>query len=169
MSRPRLSSNLKLSNLQATFTAGLEESFTQLVSGQELDVVVFRSTYSAIVDQVPLHIKELEYLVEKNKVSEEEMGEELEDPCKESCFVCDALFEKNQGVAVKIPFCDHRAHIECIRKDSTTVCKFCGNGIRSSLYSTVKSALLKEKALKDAIFLDKSDSSRNFELGPVNL
>lgn len=76
------------------------------------------------------------------------MGEELEDPCLEACFVCDALFEKNQGVAVKVPFCGHRAHIECLRRDLTSYCTVCGNGIRSSLFSHLRSKKQSAEAKK---------------------
>jgi hypothetical protein len=130
--------------------ATLEDCFELLQKDVDFDMIGYRQKYASVIDKPPLLSKELHSLLESHKVPNDEMGKEMDNPCMEACFVCDALFEKNQGEAVKIPFCGHRAHIECLRRESTPICQFCGNGIRSSLYSSIKSTQLMEKTLNEA-------------------
>ena len=103
--------------------------------------------YSHIIDEESLVLKELEFLIEFFKVPMEELGVELEDPVLESCFCCDQIFEATDINVVTVPLCLHRAHLECLRKVSKTYCTFCGNGIRSSLFSFLRSKKLSKLAL----------------------
>lgn len=133
------------------FQESLDEAFQKVQTDSHFDVAKFKKSFAGMFDDKELSLKEMEHLVDFHKVPIEEMGEEMDDPCMEACFICDALFEKNQGVAIKIPFCGHRAHIECIRRVQTGYCTICGNGIRSSLYSLIKSKKQTEEAKNQAL------------------
>lgn len=132
------------------FLGSLEATLTKVHSNPDFDLVTYKKEFPNLIDSKALTLKELEFMVDSLKVPTEEMGEEMEDPLLEACFVCGALFEKNQGVAVKVPFCGHRAHIECIRRDLTNFCSVCGNGVRSSLFSYIKSLTSSQEAKKQA-------------------
>ena len=132
------------------FEETLEESFKKSQNEPDFDLIKYKKNFSHLIDEKPLTLKEMEYLVDFLKVADEEMGEEMENPCLEACFSCDALFEKNQGVAVKVPFCDHRAHVECLRRNKSSYCSICGIGIRAALFSFVKSKKLKQEAINQA-------------------
>lgn len=151
--------NLTISKTEKTFIATLEDCFELLKKDIDFDIIQYRKKYAAVIDQIPLLPKELMELLALFKVPTEEMDKEMDDPCLESCFVCDALFEKNQGEAVKIPLCGHRAHAECLRRVGCCTCIFCGNGIRSSLYSVIKASQLKEKALEAANKQEEDEES----------
>ena len=89
-------------------------------------------------------LKEMELLVEFFKVPQDQLGIELDNPLLESCYICDALFEKTHLNVIALPFCGHRVHLDCLRQKEKLYCSFCGNGVRSSLLSYLRGQILEQ-------------------------
>ena len=130
-----------------------------LNDNHQFDVVQYLRIYPAIVNEIPLIQKELELYLEYLKVPAEQVGAELEDPVLESCFACDAIFESNHVNVVSAALCGHRAHLECIRRLEKPICHFCGNGLRSALFSYIRSKQLTQRALKQLEDAEKEEEA----------
>lgn len=116
----------------------------------EFDVLEYLRTYAEFINARRLTIKEMDLLTTYFRVPEEELGIELEDPVLESCFSCSEWLEKSNLVVVEMPFCKHRAHLECIGKQPKAYCTYCASGIRSSLLSYLRGRYLAKKAREAA-------------------
>ena len=135
-------------DLESSFKDSLLQTIQTIMEDQSFDILSYVRKYNSIINEESLILKEMEILVDKFKVPQEELGVELDDPVMESCFCCDSIFETTDINVVKVPFCHHRAHLECVRKLAHPYCTFCGNGIRTSLLSFLKSEKLSQLALE---------------------
>lgn len=100
------------------------------------------------MEEHPLLPHELELLVHRFGVDAEQLGVELDEPIYEACFCCKSFFEKKDQV-VKMPYCGHRAHVNCLKSQPKCYCLYCGNGIRSSLFAFIRSFRFSDLAKKN--------------------
>lgn len=110
----------------------------KLMHDPGFNIIEFQKKYTRLVNEHPIQSQEVEYLLEFNKTPVAELGVELENPVLEECILCDQLFEADHPNVINLPFCGHRVHMDCLKKEKLLYCKLCGNPLRTSLFCTIR-------------------------------